>query len=200
MQAALDSSRSGSMLKEEYVIGLRPLEIGWDHSLLGVVKQLAYLISHLKHGSSGAPSAKIQVPGVRTAVLAYSVLAPVCWCLLYWFRLRFLPVLNQLIVFLISCVLLPFVSNEYTLVHIYLAWGALILFLFEDVRTGWIRLSPRALSVMLACFAVLFSPQSYWIAGDVDNFGGQVKMTALVVLLWTVVKTPMPSSSLGDLV
>ncbi len=198
-QAALDSSKSGSMLKEQYIIGLRPLEIGWDHSLIAFAKQVAYLRFHLQHGSGGAPAGPIYIPGVSTAVIVYGVLSPLLFLLLYWFRLRTLPVLNQLISLLLLCILLPFVSNEYTLVHAYLAWGAFTLFVFQDLRTGNVKIPLWVPAAVLICFAVIFSPQSYWVIGQVSNLGGQLKMLALVILLFIVVKIPMPSSALGDL-
>ena len=199
-QAMLDSSKSSTMLNEQYITGLRPLEIGWDHSLLAFFKQAAYLRFRFRHGARGAPSGPLRLPGVETAVIVYAVLALLSFCVLYWFRLRSLPVLNQVMSLLILCVLLPFVSNEYTLVHMYLAWGAFVLFLFKDVRTGDITLPGWVPMLVLCCFAVVFSPQSYWVVGEVENLGGQVKTMALAVLLFTVIKVPMPSSGLGDVV
>ena len=58
----------------------------------------------------------------------YSLLIPLGAVLLYWFRLRHMPILNQFMAYMILCVLLPYVSGDYTLVHVYLVWGAFCCF------------------------------------------------------------------------
>jgi hypothetical protein len=198
-QAALDSSLSGRMLNDIYIVGFRPWEIGWDHSLMALLKQMLYVLARLRHLSHDPSRVWIQVPGVQTATAIYGVLAPLLFAILYWRRLYRLPVLNQLIAFLVLSVLLPFVSNEYTLVHLYVAWGALLLFLYQDVRRGRFHLENWKVSAMLSCFAVIFSPQSYWVFGYADTVGGQIKTVAMLALLGLVSAFPMPSSGLADL-
>ena len=65
----------------------------------------------------------------RVALRIYSIVIPLAALLLYWFRLRRLPLLNQFIAYIVLCILLPYVSGEYTLVHMYTAWAAFLLFL-----------------------------------------------------------------------
>jgi hypothetical protein len=198
-QAVLDSSLSGGMLTANYIVGFRPWEIGWDHSIMAGVKQALYILSRLRHVTHDPKDLWIQVPGVQRAVAVYGILAPLSFAILYWRRLFALPILNQLIAFLLLSVLLPFVSNEYTLVHVYIAWGAFLIYLYQDVRNGRVRLRKWMVAATLICFAIIFSPQSYWVFGYSDTLGGQIKMTAMLALLGLVLIFPMPSSGLGDL-
>ena len=198
-QAATASSASGGMLKDLYIVGFRPFEIGWDHSLMAAVKQFLYIVSRFRHVNYPKDVLYFPVPGVETAAAVYGVLAPLAFVVLYWKRLYSLPVLNQLIAFILLSVMLPFVSNEYTLVHVYIAWGAFVLFLYQDVRTGRVPIQLWRLVSMLGCFAIIFSPQSYWVFGSVDTLGGQIKTAAMVTLLALVFTFPMPSSGLGEL-
>ena len=64
----------------------------------------------------------------------YNLVIPLGAVLLYWFRLRHLPILNQFMAYMILCVLLPYVSGDYTLVYVYLIWGAFLLFLLARCR------------------------------------------------------------------
>jgi hypothetical protein len=199
MGAAMDSARSGGMLKNLYILGFRPGEIGWDHSLMGAIKQGLYMISRLMHVPHNPKDVFFRVPGVETASAVYGIAVPFVFAFFYWRRIFALPVLNQVISFILLSVMLPFVSNEYTLVHVYIAWGGFLLFLYQDVRTGRTRMPHWKMNAILVCFAVTFSMQSYWLLGDVDNLGGQIKTVALLFLVWLVVTTPMPSTALGEL-
>jgi hypothetical protein len=128
---------------------------------------------------------------------------PLAAILLYWFRLRRLPLLNQFIAYIVLCVLLPYVSGEYTLVHVYIAWAAFLLFLLNDVATARVRIPARTIHVILFSCAVTFAPLTYLqITGPANRvfaFGPQVKTIFLVLILLTVLRIPMPSSLFGDL-
>ena len=57
--------------------------------------------------------------------------------------------------------------------------------------------------ILFSC-AVIFVPLSYLVFDITDSanssaFGAQVKTVFLALILWTVVRTPMPSSLFGDL-
>jgi len=105
--------------------------------------------------------------------------------------------------YMILCVLLPYVSGDYTLVHVYLVWGAFLLFLLADVATGRVAIPARPIKMILFSCAVTFAPLSYLVLanrfGQTFGFAAQVKTVFLALILWTVVRTPMPSSLFGDL-
>jgi hypothetical protein len=117
--------------------------------------------------------------------------------------LRRLPLLNQFIAYIVLCLLLPYVSEEYTLVHMYTVSGAFLLFLLNDVATDRVRIPARAIHAILFSCAVTVVPLSYLrITGSANRtfaLGPQVKTIFLILILLTVCRIPMPSSLFGDL-
>jgi hypothetical protein len=188
-QAAADSSQSAQFLKKNY-INIRMVE-QFDHSLFGAVKQGMYVYHHRDLSQLEAAVAK--------TLPFYSVLIPLAVVLLYLIRIRHLPVLNQLASYLVLCVSLPYVSYEYTLVYIYLVWGAFLLFLFTDVVSGRVQIPTKAVNAIMVSCAVIFAPLGYIVFGRSFGLGGQIKTVCLIVVLWTVLKVPMPSSVFGEL-
>jgi hypothetical protein len=188
-QAAADSSQSAQFLKDSY-INVR-IVMQFDHSLFGAAKQAIY-VYHYRDPS--------QLKAAITNILPfYSVLIPLAVLLLYAIRIRHLPLLNQLASFLVLCVLLPYVSYEYTLVYIYLVWGIFLLFLLTDVVSGRVQIPNRAINAIMVSCAVIFAPLSYIVLGRSFGLAGQIKAVFLIVVLWTVLKVPMPSSVFGEL-
>jgi hypothetical protein len=197
-QAAVDSSKSAPSLMDSYII---PVDrAGFDHSLFQAAKQFIYL-------GAWSSSSKQVVPDTRAAnkkaLRLYNLVIPLAAILLYWFRLRRLPLLNQFMAYIILCVLLPYVSGDYTLVHVYIAWAAFLLFLLSDVATGKVRIPARAVHIILFSCAAVFVPFSYLEITRRPNptfaCGAQVKTVFLIVILLTVLRVPMPSSLFGDL-
>lgn len=189
-QTLHDFSVNAVFLRTEYIIKLRPAESGFDHSLFSLVKQV--LAVWLPNSSSVAAVAdKLTTP--------YAALVLTSVFLLYFFRMRRLPILNQFMAYIVLSVLLPYVSNDYTLVHLYIAWGAFIIFLVANAGRHGATLSTVTTALILSSFAILFTPQTYFIVGANHGFGGLFKTAALLVLLFAVLREPMPSSLFNDL-
>ena len=107
-------------LSATHIMAYLGMEIRYDHSLFAIVKQLL----HVPYGmDTAALNSKI-----RAAALPYSLLAISGCFALYWFRIRKLPLLNQAIALIIVSITLPYMSLEYTLIHVYFAWALFILF------------------------------------------------------------------------
>lgn len=199
-QAAADSSKIAPFVMNNYII--QHDNSGFDHSLFQTIKHGIYAAEAFqKHPT--APLIVRTQPANRIALRVYNIVIPLAALLLYWFRLRRLPLLNQFISYIVLCVLLPYVSGEYTLVHIYTAWAAFLLFLLDDVATGRVRIPARAIHVMLFSCAVIFVPLSYLVITGSANrtfaSGPQVKTIFLSLILLIVCRVPMPSSLFGDL-
>jgi Glycosyltransferase family 87 len=199
-QAAMESSKSATFLMDKFITGREGT--GFDHSLFQATKQLIYVGAWTyASGNKGV------VPDTRQAneraLRLYNIVIPLAAIVLYWFRLRRLPLLNQFIAYIILCVLLPYVSGDYTLAHVYIAWAAFLLFLLSDVATGKVRIPARSIHVILFSCAVAFVPLSYLEVTRSPNptfaCGAQVKTIFLIVILLTVLRVPMPSSLFGDL-
>jgi hypothetical protein len=200
-QAGVESSKSAAFLMDKYII---PHDnAGFDHSLFQATKQLIYVDAWAHKRDSVVPLIISTRPANEKALGVYNIVIPLAAILLYWFRLRRLPLLNQFIAYIVLCVLLPYIFGEYTLVHMYTAWAAFLLFLLNDVATARVRIPARAIHTILFSYAVIFVPLTYLeISGSANRtfaFGAQVKTIFLVLILLTVLRIPMPSSLFGDL-
>ena len=200
-QAVSDSSKTAPFLRDTFILArVSPF---FDESLFGATKQ-AISLYHYVHRSDNRPFPPI-LPGMRRALRIYTILIPIAAVLLYWFRLRHLPLLNQFIAYIVLVIVLPQYSYEYKLVYMYLAWGAFLLFLLADVATGRVRVPARALHTILFSCAVIFVPLNYLSHGNINSaghifgFAAQVKTIFLLLILLTVLRVPMPSSLFGDL-
>lgn len=164
-------------------------QIGFEHSLFSCIKQLLHLVLRSSHRTDQL---------LPVIYLPYLALAIVGFAALYWVRIRKLPLLNQLFALTACSILLPFVSYDYTLVHMYIPWSAFLIYLTADVAAGRAHLPvPRALTFLVPC-AVLFAPLS-WMLFQKSGCGGQVKAVALLAIIRAAVTVPMPSSLFNEL-
>jgi hypothetical protein len=147
--------------------------INFDHSLFGVYKQLAHLLGYSNLRSAHQLS-------VYTGLVAISGVA------LYFLRIRRLPLMNQLLSLCVTSILLPPMSNDYTLLYLYLPWGLLALSAIQEARTG--RTRPGLLAAFV-CFGLLFSPESEIIIRHA-TVAGQFKALTLLVLLYISLRYP----------
>jgi hypothetical protein len=194
-QAALDSTKSAPWLINNYILARNDPE--FDHSVFQATKSFIQLYLDV---SKKSPLQ--ERPAFERALRVYNILIPLGIVALYWFRLRRLPLLNQFMAYLLLCVLLPYVSGDYTLVHVYLVWGAFLLFLLCDVATARIKIPAAAIYVILFSCAVTFVPLNYiQLGGGIHprSIAAQVKTVFLILILLTVLRVPMPSSLFGDL-
>lgn len=156
--------------RNAYIFAIKPFEILFDHSLFAVVKHLA------EHTHTSDPS------HLARLAHSYMVIAAVGGLLLYFTRIIRLPRINQIVILLALSVLLPPLSGDYNLVHLYAGWLVLALFAIE-VEPGVIRTH-----VLPACFlllAIAFCPETYMFIGQAHIAGSfkALALTLLVVLL-----------------
>jgi hypothetical protein len=155
-----------------YMLHLNSEEIGFDHSLFGFYKRFAH---HLPQPAQLSHIANI-----------YLAIAAVCGFALYFLKIRRLPLINQVLCLAIASILLPPISFDYTLMHLYAPWAMLVLF----AQDNWsAQQKIRGLSATFICLAILFSPQSEFIHHTL-RFGGQIKAIVLVVLMYLSLKYP----------
>lgn len=196
-QAMLDSSRSAPYLINTFILGRH---YPWfDESIFGAVKEVLSVHAYMTNGHHQLPRV---LPVTRTALRIYNFVAPVGTLLLYWFRLRRLPLLNQFIAYVVLFTILPQVSYEYKLAYLYLVWGVFLYFILTDVVSGEVAVSRSSIYIMLLSCAVIFAPLSYLRITHgvvILAFGGQIKLGFLFLILLTVCRVPMPSSLFGDL-
>ena len=154
-----------------YILPFKPLNTSADHSLIGFAKRLLH---------------EFGVNHLSAAVLAmYLAVAAAVGLLVYFFNIRKLPVLNQILLLTIVAVLLPPTSHDYTLIHLYIPWALCVLYLLDGEGTR----NLRGMSSAFICFAVIFSPE-YMLMYHGVGFSAQVKCIALVVLSLLAVLNP----------
>ena len=165
-EAALGSLHGVTGFVSGYAGTARRSELNVDHSLLGALKELLSL--HILHLGQDWPRLSL----VYQAVIA--IAAP----LFFFLKVRRLPALNRLCLLLIAIVLLPPVSYDYTLIHVYLVFGIVLVAYLHAQQQH--RPLPRA-RAWFTSFAVLFTSQT-WIQLRGMRVNGLLKCAALLLL------------------
>ena len=155
-----------------YILHLRSDEIGFDHSLFGFYKRF--------HHPLAAPGPLGHIADVYLAVAA------MCGIALYFLIIRRLPLINQVLCLSVASILLPPISFDYTLMHLYIPWAMLVLLAQERWQT---QQRIRGITAAFVCMAVLLSPESEFIWHSA-HFGGQIKALVLVVLMGVGLRYP----------
>lgn len=153
-------------------------EIGFDHSFFGLMKTRHFVTWPLN---------------LRLRLNAYLALAACGGLVLFVLRIRYLPVINQVLCLCVASVLLPPVSYDYTLLHLYIPWSMLVLFAVQERE----RFTPGLTAVFL-CFAVLMSIQTEFIWNG-RSHGGQIKAILLVVLMILALRFPFDTYEAASL-
>lgn len=169
--------------RDTYVYSFHSWEIPFDHSLFAVVKRMAF-------------KAHVADPA-HLAIFArwYTQIVALAGLLLYFGRIIRLPRINQIVILLTLSVLLPPVSGDYTLVHLYAGWLVLAFFALE-VEPGVIR--SRVLPACFFLLAIAFCPEPYIIFGHA-HVAGALKALALSALVILLLVYPLdePSKHIG---
>jgi len=154
-------------------LGMFP-QVGFDHSIFGLIKQISFLHLNLRHRSM--------------LLTLYSAAVLPAIVLLYWWKIRKLPVINQVMCLCLITMLAPPTSFDYTLLNLYLPWGLLVLYAIKQAR----RTKPVAgLILAMVCFAILFVPETEFILHQM-SLGGQIKALTLITLLVIALRYPFP--------
>lgn len=103
------------------------------------------------------------------------------------------PVVNQVIAVATAVSLCPPVSGEYTLLQLYVPFGAFLTFLARDVATRRTNFPDRAMAAFSGVFALLFVPLTF-----LRIYAGTAKLILLLVLIYLAAKVPVPSGYFGD--
>ena len=154
-----------------YVSTTQPGGIGFDHSLFSLVK--ASLPDH----------------NYQAYASFYLPFAAVVGIVVYFWRIWRLPRINQVLALTIAAVVLPPISYEYTLIHLYIPWALLTLYAVETAESSGSLQRVRGLGFCFVCFAFLMTPESYFIV-DKIRFSGQLKALVLVALFVAALRYP----------
>jgi uncharacterized membrane protein len=150
-----------------YIAAIHKPELPFDHSLFAIVKHAA------AHRGVADPVHLARFAHWYMEIAAVGALAG------YFSRVIRLPRVNQIVILLTLSVLLPPVSGDYTLVHLYAGWMVLTLVAL-DAEPGIVR--SRVLPACFLILAIVFCPETYMFAGAA-HFAGSFKALALCVLV-----------------
>jgi len=172
-----------------YAAHSRHDELMHDHSFLAFFKA-PLAIQHLHLSSDVSRLSHVYFALVAVAVV---VLFP---------RLRRLPILNQYILVTIAMVALPPVSYDYTLLHLYPAFGLLVLLLLAHERNASTLQASRdathprsstsvLLRQLLFCFTLLFASENFLFYLGL-HLNGMIKAAALFWAAVLLLRSPLP--------
>jgi hypothetical protein len=195
-KAYRDLKPDQSYYLDNYVRNLMPVdEERFCHSLLDGMKSAALTV---EMGGISTDKAISQVPDlsdepggwhtVRPLVRVYPfvALAGLGLLLAVFYRM---PMLNQLTALGVAVTLFPPVASEYTLLHLYIPFGALLVFLTREVATGKATFSYASMLTFAVIYALLFSPLTFLML-----YAGDAKLLLLLALLVVAARSPMQSA------
>ena len=165
------------LFRKMYVLGLRPLETGYDHSLFCLFKRMLPRLPRPHH--------------FQQFFMAYAVVAAICGFYLFFTRIRKLPVVNQILCLSVAAILLPPTSYDYTLLHLYAPFVLLVFVLLEQTMKGSDKTLP-GIPLAFALFAFLLSAQEEFIYHGL-RYAGQLKAIALLALFAVALRYPFRS-------
>jgi hypothetical protein len=165
-----------NFFRVHYMLQVHPSEIVFDHSVFAIVKELTigpYVVS-IGHGLYYLPW-----------LYGYMAVCAVVGVILYFLRIRTLPRANQILALTVASILLPPVSADYTLVHLYISWGVLVLvsISLNDAR------KVKGLVLSFVCMAFLMAPESFAVIYGI-RFAGQLKAIVLLILFIVSITYP----------
>jgi hypothetical protein len=129
---------------------------------------------------------------VHTLVLIYPFVVVVGFGLLFAVFRR-MPLLNQMTAVGVAVALFPPVAGDYTLLHLYVPFGALVVFLAREVAEGKAQLRYGSMIAFAVVYALLFAPLTVLM-----YYAGFGKMLVLLALLVVAARSPMRSAYFGD--
>jgi len=177
------------LFHSNFILAYQSAEGGLDHSLFSLVKLLLAALG--RFGLLQNPAFMSHLTATYFAVVAISGIA------LWIVRIRHLPAVNQLLALTVAAILLPPVSFEYTLMHLYLPWSLLVLVAIQtDGQNREERPSalPAGLLPVFLLLAVLVSPLTELMHHG-WGLAGECKAVLLLLLFLLALKYPFPSSA-----
>jgi hypothetical protein len=175
-----------------HIFNLLDPDIGFDHSFFSVIKQILYWATRYGHFE------RKKLPHLLlTLGTPYSIAVVVGFLVLYWFRIRKLPVLNQLIVLMLLATMLPPMALEYTLVQATIPWAVFLLYITRDGVRGTTTIPVLAALAIMIAFAFVFAPAPY-LAGPVTCYAGQFKFLALACIVGLLCRYPLCNSLVAE--
>ncbi len=187
--ALRDMGPSATTLRDTQIMVMARGGLRFDHSVFALWKLITAIYCSRVLGYSA------ETVGYLNFIFAgrvYSILAPLAFFTIYLLRIRKLPMLNQVSSLILFSLLLPYVSYDYTLVHLYTMLALLLIALLEDDTTDR---QVRCLSTIVILYAIVFTPLAAFAR---HLYGGQIKGLLMLVSLYLILYVPVPTRLFGD--
>ena len=172
-----------------FIYSVNPAAVTFNHSLFTLIKfpvvalhrHLHPLVIHTHADWLVRAAAERSLLDITFTV--YVVLAASFGLLVYFFWIRRLPMLNQVLALTICALVLPPLSADYTLIHLLFPFALLCLYAVAQWRES---IDIQGLKASFLCFAPIFSFQTYitWRY----RYSCEVRTIALVALLVFVLR------------
>ena len=159
--------------KQNYVLATHLDEAGFDHSIFTLVK--------LVHKAAYQRIPTAVSPDLTRWLSVYLLVATLSGLILFFGRVIRLPLTNQIVVLVAASLLLPPLSADYTLMHLYAPFACLAL---VAVSASVSRTQQRGIVFAMLLFGVLMAPESFLIFHG-TRLSGLLKTAALGLLIWT---------------
>jgi hypothetical protein len=146
--------------------------IGYDHSLFAFIK---IPLAHTRFNTLQDFAFYLNI---------YMAVIAVGGVLVYFFRIRNMPIINQILIFCVASVLVTPVSYDYTLLHLYIPWAILVFFALDHAS----NVIP-GLKAAFIFFALATSAETELIVFH-HTFGAEFKCIVLVLLAVIALRFP----------
>ena len=168
-----------ALIQNMYLYTMKPDAAALDHSLWVGVRYAAVYGDRQLHPISAVEQATVLAVSLR----AYLVAAAAAGVVLFFAKIRHLPMLNMVLALTICAVLLPPLSLEYTLVHLLLPFALLCAYAIDMEQSD---VAVEGLGTCFGCFAVLFNIETF--LSNRFLYAAEFRTLALLILLWLVVR------------
>jgi hypothetical protein len=161
----------------------------FDHSMWLPVRFGIVYADRLIHPLPAELAAARTEVVLRASLTVYLCAVAALGAIAYVWKIRRLPMLNQLIILMICAVLLPPMSIDYTLINLLLPFALLCLYA-ADMGRG--SRNAKGLASCFGCFAIIFGMNSF--LNHKYLFAAEARTAALIVLLCVSISNPFESA------
>jgi hypothetical protein len=170
-----------ALVQERYFFSMLRKAPTFDHSLWMPIRFASVYADRALHPVPLAEQAARTRLVLECSLDIYLVTTAALGTILFFTKIRTLPLLNQILALTVCAVLLPPLSLEYTLLHLLLPFALLCTYAVDMARSGE---QAKGLEGCFLCFVIIFNSNAFLNHRYV--FAAEARLAALVVLLLVV--------------
>ena len=186
ISAAQEHIKDGfRFLRNNFVTPYHSLQLNFSHSLYMPIKYVVVFADRwLRYGGQHGPQLQ-ELALVEATLTIYMVVMAIVGLTLYFWRIRKLPMLNQVITLTVASVLFTPFSSDYTLNHLLLPLSLMFFYAIEKWRAGG---KVPGLETSFACICITIGFSSFFTI--YYGFENVFRCLALCVLMVTALRFP----------